>query len=81
MTREARRGFRTAASVIHIVSQLIVIYLVIEQGAVLALASGGDIPHAQIRLLQYIGVSLALNALNYSVMKLLSHSHSSYDKR
>jgi len=80
MTHEARRGLRTAISITHMVAQLIMIFLVFEQGTVLKMIDGKEIPHAEIRLLQYICITLALFAINYSASKMLSHSHSSYDK-
>jgi len=80
MQREARRMTRTAVSLTHILIQLVLFWLVLEESSNIKGASTGDPMKAVVFILVYLAGMLGVFFIKYSAMKLLSHTHSGGDR-
>lgn len=81
MERAARRNIRTTIGVVHIVGQILLAYLAMEARAGSQAATNMPAETGQlVTLLGYIGLMFALYAIYYTLLKLLSHTHSSHER-
>ena len=81
MKSEVRHNLRTVISAVHIITQLVLLWLVFDSGASIRISTDTAKIAELYYLMSLFARMVAVFAIQFSLMKLLSNSHHSHQNR